>query len=111
MSNYSNIQKDFLLPDGTPDYLKLILTSRVYDTCKETPLTPALNLNAKLGVNILLKREDLQPVFRLNSEAHITESPSCPKKTAGKELSPLLSATMLSASLIQPTISISLQQL
>lgn len=62
-NRYPSINPSFLLPDGTPDYLKLILTSRVYDVCKETPLTPAVNISQKLGSNILLKREDLQPVF------------------------------------------------
>lgn len=62
-SKYPSINPAFLLPDGTPDYLKLILTSRVYDVCKETPLTPAVNISQKLGTNVLLKREDLQPVF------------------------------------------------
>ena len=62
-SKYSTIDPSFLLPDGTPDYLRLILTSRVYDVCKETPLTPAVNISQKLNSNILLKREDLQPVF------------------------------------------------
>jgi threonine dehydratase len=61
--DYSSVDPDFLLPDGTPDYLRLILTSRVYDVCKETPITPATGLSTKLGSNILLKREDLQPVF------------------------------------------------
>lgn len=60
---YSTVDPCFLLPDGTPDYLRLILTARVYDVCKETPVTPAVNLSLKLGTNIYLKREDLQPVF------------------------------------------------
>lgn len=60
---YATVDPNFLLPDGTPDYLRLILTARVYDVCKETPVTPAVNLSAKLGTNIYLKREDLQPVF------------------------------------------------
>ncbi|KAI5858395.1 tryptophan synthase beta subunit-like PLP-dependent enzyme [Tricharina praecox] len=51
------------LPDGTPDYLRLILTSRIYDVLKETPVTSAVNLSGKLGYKVLLKREDLQPVF------------------------------------------------
>ncbi|RKP05551.1 tryptophan synthase beta subunit-like PLP-dependent enzyme, partial [Thamnocephalis sphaerospora] len=46
-----------------PDYLRLILTARVYDVAKETPLQQAINVSARLGANILLKREDLQPVF------------------------------------------------
>lgn len=44
-------------------YLRLILTSRVYDVVEETPLTHALNLSNRLECKVLLKREDLQPVF------------------------------------------------
>jgi threonine dehydratase len=44
-------------------YVKMILTSRVYDVAVETPLQPAPRLSARLGNQILLKREDLQPVF------------------------------------------------
>jgi threonine dehydratase len=40
-----------------------ILTSRVYDVARETPLDPAPRLSARLGVPVFLKREDLQPVF------------------------------------------------
>jgi threonine dehydratase len=43
--------------------LRDILTSRVYDVARETPLDPAPRLSARLGVPVLLKREDLQPVF------------------------------------------------
>ncbi|KAI8366267.1 threonine ammonia-lyase, biosynthetic [Blakeslea trispora] len=62
-----------------PDYLRMILTARVYDIIKETPLQEAVNLNSKLGSNIYLKREDLQPVFSFkirgayNRLAHLTE--------------------------------------
>jgi threonine dehydratase len=50
--------------DPTPDaMLRLILTSRVYDVAHETPLEPALLLSRRLKNRILLKREDLQPVF------------------------------------------------
>lgn len=48
---------------NTPDYLRLILTSKVYEILKETPLVLATNLSAKLGNEIWLKREDLQEVF------------------------------------------------
>lgn len=71
------------LPNGDtpdhPDYLRLILTSRVYDIIKETPLTTATNLSEKVGATVLLKREDLQPVFSFkirgayNKMAHLTE--------------------------------------
>lgn len=44
-------------------YLKRILTARVYDVASETPLEAAPVLSARLGNRILIKREDLQPVF------------------------------------------------
>jgi len=40
-----------------------ILTSRVYEVAKETPLDHAPRLSARLGNTVLLKREDLQPTF------------------------------------------------
>ncbi|MDI9334124.1 MAG: threonine ammonia-lyase, biosynthetic [Cytophagales bacterium] len=45
------------------DYLKKILTARVYDVAKETALDYAKNLSARIGHTVLLKREDQQPVF------------------------------------------------
>jgi threonine dehydratase len=59
----NGIPDAFLLPNGYPDYLRLILTSRVYEVVQETPLTHATNLSNRLESNVLLKREDLQPVF------------------------------------------------
>lgn len=44
-------------------YVKKILSSRVYDVAVETPLQPARRLSARTGRDVLLKREDLQPVF------------------------------------------------
>ena len=44
-------------------YLKKILTARVYDVAVESPLDPARNLSRRLGNAVLLKREDKQPVF------------------------------------------------
>lgn len=45
------------------DYLERILAARVYDVAIESPLEPAPALSARLGNRLLLKREDLQPVF------------------------------------------------
>ncbi|MFN4883883.1 MAG: threonine ammonia-lyase, biosynthetic, partial [Burkholderiales bacterium] len=45
------------------DYLRKILTARVYDVAQETPLEPARGLSLRLKNNVLLKREDMQPVF------------------------------------------------
>ena len=51
-------------PDTSADaMLRLILTSRVYDVAHETPLEPAVHLSRRLQNEVLLKREDLQPVF------------------------------------------------
>jgi threonine dehydratase len=45
------------------NYLERILTSRVYDVATESPLEVAPALSKRLGDTLLLKREDLQPVF------------------------------------------------
>ncbi|EHY52451.1 threonine deaminase [Exophiala dermatitidis] len=58
-----DVPRDFLLPNGHPDYLRLILTSRVYDVVSESPLSHAVNLSNRLECKVLLKREDLLPVF------------------------------------------------
>src|SRR6478672_13288689 len=45
------------------DYLKKILTARVYDVAIESALEPARALSRRLHNKVLLKREDQQPVF------------------------------------------------
>lgn len=45
------------------DYLKLLLTAKVYDGAIETPLLFAPKASKELGSRMYLKREDLQPVF------------------------------------------------
>jgi threonine dehydratase len=47
----------------TQKYIEKILTARVYDVAIESPLERARRLTVRLGNNIWLKREDLQPVF------------------------------------------------
>ena len=60
------------------DYLTKILNARVYDVAVETPLELAANLSARCGNRLLLKREDMQPVFSFklrgayNKIAHLT---------------------------------------
>jgi len=51
------------MPAMLEQYVKKTLTSRVYDVAVETPLQPARQLSERLGNQILLKREDLQPVY------------------------------------------------
>ena len=56
-----------------------ILTSRVYDVAGETRLDVAPRLSERLDNEVLLKREDMQPVFSFklrgayNKIAHLTE--------------------------------------
>ena len=45
------------------DYLQKILAARVYDVAEQTPVEHAPLLSSRLGHQIFLKREDLQPVF------------------------------------------------
>ena len=62
------------------DYLKKILTARVYDVAQESALEPARNLSRRLHNTVLLKREDQQSVrsFKLrgayNKMAHLSSA-------------------------------------
>jgi threonine dehydratase len=62
------------------EYLERILRARVYDVAIESPLELASRLSARLGVRVLFKREDLQPVFSFklrgasNKIARLTEA-------------------------------------
>ncbi len=47
----------------TIHYQSKIENSRVYDVAKKTPLEFQPNLSARIGNRVLLKREDMQPVF------------------------------------------------
>ena len=47
----------------TIDYRQKIENSRVYDVAKNTPLEFQPNLSARIANRVLLKREDMQPVF------------------------------------------------
>lgn len=44
-------------------YIKKILEADVYDVAIQSPLEAAPQLSARLGFDVMLKREDLQPVF------------------------------------------------
>lgn len=55
---------DFQQGNASPiEYLRQILTARVYDIARETELDPARGLSARLNNTVHLKREDNQPVF------------------------------------------------
>ena len=60
-------------------YLQKILTARVYDVAIESALDAAPRLSARLGNQVLFKREDTQPVFSFklrgayNKMAHLSK--------------------------------------
>lgn len=64
----------------TDNYIERILRARVYDVAMESPLEAAPRLSRRVGNTILLKREDLQPVFSFklrgayNKIAHLSDS-------------------------------------
>jgi threonine dehydratase len=68
------------MDSGGNGFLHSVLTSRVYDVARETPLDPAPRLSRRLGHQVLLKREDLQPVFSFklrgayNKVAHLSDA-------------------------------------
>jgi threonine dehydratase len=61
-------------------YIEKILKARVYDVAIESPLEAAARLSRRLDNEVLLKREDLQPVFSFklrgayNRIAHLGEA-------------------------------------
>jgi threonine dehydratase len=77
-SRIPRIRLGWLTLSLTTTLLHDILTSRVYDVARETRLDAAPGLSRRLGNTVLLKREDLQPVFSFklrgayNRIAHLT---------------------------------------
>lgn len=66
-------------PLSYSDYLIRILTASVYDVAVETPLEQARSLSGRLKNNILLKREDLQPVFSFKIRGAYNKMAKLPK--------------------------------
>ena len=60
-------------------YLERILKARVYDVAVETPLEPARALSKRLGNRLLLKREDLQPIFSFKLRGAYNKMASRPR--------------------------------
>ena len=74
-----------LVAPTLPEYLKKILTSRVYDVAVETSLDRAEKLSARIGHTVLLKREDTQPVhsFKLRGAYNKLSSLSVSQRARG----------------------------
>ncbi|MEK7320235.1 MAG: pyridoxal-phosphate dependent enzyme, partial [Pseudomonadota bacterium] len=60
------------------DYLRRILTARVYDVARETALEAAPTLSAHLGHRVWFKREDHQPVFSFKVRGAYNKMASLP---------------------------------
>ncbi|HWI39609.1 MAG TPA: threonine ammonia-lyase, biosynthetic [Burkholderiales bacterium] len=66
------------------DYLGRILKARVYDVASESPLEPAAGLSKRLRNRLLLKREDLQPVFSFKLRGAYNKMASLPRARLAK---------------------------
>ena len=60
------------------NYKQKIENSRVYDVAKITPLEFQPNLSARIGNRVLLKREDMQPVFSFKLRGAYNKMASLP---------------------------------
>ncbi|HXJ08837.1 MAG TPA: pyridoxal-phosphate dependent enzyme, partial [Burkholderiales bacterium] len=61
------------------DYLERILKARVYDVASKSPLELAPALSKRLKNRVLLKREDLQPVFSFKLRGAYNKMAALPK--------------------------------
>jgi threonine dehydratase len=66
------------------DYLERILKARVYDVAIESPLEPAQALSRRLRNRLLLKREDLQPVFSFKLRGAYNKMAALPRERLAK---------------------------
>lgn len=65
----------------TDDYIALIDAASVYDVAKVSPLELAGNLSLRLNNRVLMKREDLQPVFSFKLRGAYNKLASLPEGT------------------------------
>ncbi|MFQ6021943.1 MAG: threonine ammonia-lyase, biosynthetic [Acidiferrobacterales bacterium] len=66
------------------NYLRKILTARVYEVAEETPLEYAKLLSRRLGNQIWLKREDEQPIFSFKCRGAYNKMASLPREVLKK---------------------------
>jgi len=66
------------------DYIKKILTARVYDVAIESPLEAMPRLSRRLNNRVLLKREDLQPVFSFKLRGAYNKIAQLPRQSLDK---------------------------
>src|SRR5712691_1599132 len=66
------------------NYLERILKARVYDVASETPLELAPGLSRRLRNRLLIKREDLQPVFSFKLRGAYNKMAGLPRSRLAK---------------------------
>lgn len=66
------------------NYLEKIQHSRVYDVSKVTPLEVQVNLSKRIKNNVLLKREDMQPVFSFKIRGAYNKMANLPPEALAK---------------------------
>ena len=65
-------------------YVERILKARVYDVAIESPLDPMPRLSARSGCEVLLKREDKQPVFSFKLRGAYNKIANLSETAAGR---------------------------
>jgi threonine dehydratase len=65
-------------------YIEKILRARVYDVAQQTPLDLMRNLSQRLNNHVMLKREDLQPVFSFKLRGAYNKIINLPPEVARK---------------------------
>lgn len=66
------------------NYIRKILAARVYDVAVQTPVDEARLMSRRLGNTVLLKREDLQPVFSFKIRGAYNKMASLPAEALKK---------------------------
>lgn len=66
------------------DYIKKILTAHVYDVAIESPLEAMSRLSRRLNNRVLVKREDLQPVFSFKLRGAYNKIAKLPREALDK---------------------------
>ncbi|MBV6416696.1 MAG: L-threonine dehydratase biosynthetic IlvA [Steroidobacteraceae bacterium] len=77
----------FPTPGGPPlasPYIERILKARVYDVAIESPLDAAPRLSRRIGNDVHLKREDLQPVFSFKLRGAYNRIANLSQSAAGR---------------------------
>lgn len=71
-------------PDNAQQYLEKIQHSHVYDVARVTPLDLQINLSKRIKNNVLIKREDMQPVFSFKIRGAYNKMANLPPQALAK---------------------------